>query len=97
VIKFTSILSRWEAAELTQMDAAELLGINERIFRRWRQRFEDDGGKDGPDHGTGDRDLGKVEGDGAGVAHGAVQTARSPMTSATRSSRGGRDRSAALV
>jgi transposase-like protein len=53
------------------MDAAELLGINERTFRRWRQRFEDDGGKDGPDHGTGDRDLGKVEGDGAGVAHDA--------------------------
>jgi hypothetical protein len=33
VIKFTSILSRCEAAELNQMDAAELLGIEERIFR----------------------------------------------------------------
>jgi hypothetical protein len=36
VIKFTGILSRCEAAELNQMDAAELLGIDERTFRRWR-------------------------------------------------------------
>ena len=28
-----------------------------------------DGGKDDPDHRAGDRDLGQLEGDGAGVAH----------------------------
>ena len=57
VIKFTSILSRCEAAELNQMDAAELLGIDERTFRRWRQRFEDDG-----EAGLLDRRLGKSSG-----------------------------------
>lgn len=43
--------------ELNQMDAAELLGIDERTFRRWRQRFEDDG-----DAGLLDRRLGKSSG-----------------------------------
>ncbi|MCX7342240.1 MAG: helix-turn-helix domain-containing protein [Hyphomicrobiales bacterium] len=57
MIKFTSILSRCEAAELNQMDAAELLGIDERRFRRWRQRFEDDG-----EAGLLDRRLGKSSG-----------------------------------
>jgi hypothetical protein len=28
-----------------------------------------DGGKDGPDHRAGDRNLGQLEGGGAGVAH----------------------------
>jgi transposase len=57
VIKFTSILSRYEAAELTQLEAAELLGIDERTFRRWRQRFEDDG-----EAGLLDRRLGRASG-----------------------------------
>ena len=57
VIKFTSILSRYEAAELNQLEAAELLGIDERTFRRWRQRFEDDG-----EAGLLDRRLGKASG-----------------------------------
>lgn len=35
MIKFTSILSRY--------DAAELLGVGERTFRRWRRRYEDEG------------------------------------------------------
>ncbi|MGH8514641.1 MAG: helix-turn-helix domain-containing protein [Gammaproteobacteria bacterium] len=39
MIKFLSILSRCEAAEFSQVEAAELLGIGERTFRRWRQRF----------------------------------------------------------
>ena len=41
VIKFKDILGRYEAAEFTQLEAAELLGIGERTFRRWRVRFED--------------------------------------------------------
>jgi len=41
MIKFSSILSRYEAAEFSQAEAAELLGIGERTFRRWRQRFEE--------------------------------------------------------
>jgi len=57
VIKFTSILGRYEAAELNQIEVAELLGIDERTFRRWRQRFEDDG-----EAGLLDRRLGKASG-----------------------------------
>ena len=55
MIKFSSILSRYEAAEFSQAEAAELLGIGERTFRRWRQRFEDEG-----EAGLLDRRLGKA-------------------------------------
>jgi transposase len=57
MIKFLSILSRYEAAEFSQLEAAELLGVGERTFRRWRQRFEDDG-----QAGLLDRRLGKASG-----------------------------------
>ena len=57
MIKFSSILSRYEAAEFSQVEAAELLGIGERTFRRWRQRFEDEG-----EAGLLDRRLGKASG-----------------------------------
>ena len=43
VIKFVDVLGRYEALEFNQLEAAELLGVGERTFRRWRQRFEDDG------------------------------------------------------
>jgi transposase len=55
MIKFRDILGRWEAAEFGQLEAAELLGVSERTFRRWRERFEDDG-----EAGLRDRRLGKV-------------------------------------
>ena len=42
-MRFESILSRWERSELSQMEAAEFLGIGERTFRRWRDRHRDDG------------------------------------------------------
>ena len=35
-MRFTDILGRSERSELSQMEAAELLGISERTFRRWR-------------------------------------------------------------
>ncbi|MGC2348580.1 MAG: helix-turn-helix domain-containing protein, partial [Methylocella sp.] len=57
MIKFLSILSRYEAAEFSQLEAAELLGAGERTFRRWRQRHEDAG-----DAGLLDRRLGKASG-----------------------------------
>jgi transposase len=57
MIKFLSSLSRYEAAEFSQLEAAELLGVGERTFRRWRQRFEDAG-----DAGLLDRRLGKASG-----------------------------------
>jgi len=55
MIKFRDILSRYEAAEFTQLEAAELLGVGERTFRRWRDRFADGG-----DAGLLDRRLGKA-------------------------------------
>ena len=43
LIKFLSILSRCEAAEFGVLEAAELLGVGERTFRRWTRRLEDEG------------------------------------------------------
>jgi transposase len=37
-MRFTDVLCRWERSELSQMEAAELLGISERTFRCWRDR-----------------------------------------------------------
>jgi transposase len=52
--KFRDVLSRWEAGELSMMEAGELLGMSERQFRRYRGRFEEDGAE-----GLVDRRLGK--------------------------------------
>jgi transposase len=57
MLKLRDVLSRWEAAELSQMEAAELLGMSERTFRRWRRRFEEDG-----EDGLMDRRLGRRSG-----------------------------------
>jgi Winged helix-turn helix len=48
---------RWESAELNQKEAAELLGVSERTFRRWALRYEEDG-----EAGLVDRRLGKASG-----------------------------------
>ena len=42
-MKFETILERWRGRELSQWEAAEILGMSERTFRRWRDRFEDEG------------------------------------------------------
>ena len=57
MIKFLDILGRYEAAALGQFEAAALLGVGERTFRRWRQRYEEEG-----EVGLLDRRLGKVSG-----------------------------------
>jgi hypothetical protein len=54
MISFRSVLDRYEAAELNQIEAGELLGISERTFRRWCRRFEDEG-----EAGLLDRRLGR--------------------------------------
>jgi hypothetical protein len=36
------LLLRWERAELNQAEAAEILGVSERTFRRWLFRYEED-------------------------------------------------------
>ena len=57
MIKFRSVFERYEASELDQIDAAALLGISERTFRRWCVRFDDAG-----EAGLLDRRLGRASG-----------------------------------
>jgi transposase len=54
---FLNLLHRWESAELNQEEAAELLGVSERTFRRWTRRYEEEG-----EAGLLDRRLGKASG-----------------------------------
>lgn len=42
-MRFADALGRTERSELSQMEAAELLGISERTFRRWRERYREEG------------------------------------------------------
>ncbi len=41
--KFRDVLSRWEAKSLSALEAAEILGMSERTFRRYRGRHEEAG------------------------------------------------------
>jgi transposase len=43
MLKFLDVFGRWEASELSQLEAAELLGMGERTFRRWSRRYEEEG------------------------------------------------------
>jgi transposase len=52
--KFRDVLGRWEAGDLSMMEAGELLGMSERQFRRYRDRYEEEGLE-----GLVDRRLGK--------------------------------------
>ena len=52
---FHDVLGHWQARRLSALEAAELLGMSERSFRRYRQRYEEEG----PD-GLFDRRLGKA-------------------------------------
>jgi transposase len=42
-MRFEDVLGRSQRSELSQMEAAELLGISERTFRRWRDRYREAG------------------------------------------------------
>ena len=53
-MKFETVRGRWHGAELSEADAAEILGVTERTFRRWCQRYDEDGAA-----GLLDRRLGK--------------------------------------
>ena len=57
MLKLRDVMSRWEAGSLSQLDAAELLGMSERTFRRWSRRFEEEG-----EDGLLDRRLGRRSG-----------------------------------
>ncbi|WP_170991496.1 helix-turn-helix domain-containing protein, partial [Bradyrhizobium elkanii] len=53
-MRFSSLLERTEAKELTQEAAAEVLGISVRTFQRWAERYEAEG-----DDGLVDRRMGR--------------------------------------
>ena len=53
-MRFEALLDRHERGELNQEEAAEMLGISERTFRRWRDRLRDEGPT-----GLRDRRIGK--------------------------------------
>ena len=53
--KFANVLSRWERKELSAVEAGEILGMSERQFRRYRERYDEDGLA-----GLADRRLGKA-------------------------------------
>ena len=55
--RFLTLLHRWESAELNQEEAAALLGVSERTFRRWTRRYEEEG-----EAGLLDGRLGKASG-----------------------------------
>jgi transposase len=54
-MKFEDIYGRWQERRLSQAEAAEILGMSERTFRRWRDRYEGEGAA-----GLLDRRLGKA-------------------------------------
>jgi transposase len=55
LMKFEEILKRTRSRELNQEEAASVLGVSERTFRRWRERYDETGAE-----GLYDRRLGKV-------------------------------------
>ena len=57
MLKLRDVLSRWEAGSLSQLEAADVLGMSERTFRRWTVRFEEAG-----EDGLLDRRLGRRSG-----------------------------------
>jgi transposase len=62
-MRFEALLDRHERGELNQEEAAEMLGISERTFRRWRDRLRDEGLA-----GLRDRRIGKPSSRRAAVA-----------------------------
>ena len=54
-MKFEEIYVRTTRRELSQLEAASILGVSERTFRRWRDRYEAEGAE-----GLYDRRLGKL-------------------------------------
>jgi transposase len=53
MMKFKDVHARYEGGSLSQIDAAELLGVGERTFRRWCVRFRDGGSEGLLDHRLG--------------------------------------------
>jgi transposase len=57
MLKLKDVLSGWDDGRLSQLEAAEILGMSERTFRRWSRRFEEEG-----EEGLVDRRIGRRSG-----------------------------------
>ena len=55
LMKFEEVYGRTHRGGLSQAEAAEVLGVSERTFRRWRERYEAEGAD-----GLYDRRLGRL-------------------------------------
>ena len=55
LMKFEEVYGRTHRGGLSQAEAAEVLGVSERTFRRWRDRYEAEGAD-----GLYDRRLGRL-------------------------------------
>ncbi len=55
LMKFDDVYGRCYQGELSQVEASEILGVSERTFRRWRDRWEAEGAE-----GLYDRRLGRA-------------------------------------
>ena len=53
-MRFESLVGRWDRGDITQVEAAEMLGVSVRTFQRWSDRFEEAGSE-----GLADRRLGR--------------------------------------
>ena len=62
LMKFEDVYGRSYRGELSQQEASEVLGVSERTFRRWRDRYEAEGAE-----GLYDRRLGRSSARRAGV------------------------------
>jgi transposase len=56
-LRFEELYERRHRRELTMVEAAEILGVTDRTFRRWSTRYEADGMA-----GLQDRRLGRASG-----------------------------------
>ena len=74
-MRFEGLLERHERGELSQGEAAEMLGVSERTFRRWRDRLRDEGPE-----GLRDRRIGRPSSRGplaTGLTRGGRRARRS--------------------
>ena len=53
-MRFESLVGRWDRGDITQVEAAEMLGVSVRTFQRWTERFEEAGAE-----GLADRRVGR--------------------------------------
>ncbi len=83
---FFNLLNRWESAELNQEEAAELLGVSERTFRRWTRRYEEEGEAGLIDRGSARRRAGEFRRTGRRRLSGFIASATRVLRSSISTS-----------